>query len=182
MSVNYPRLVRIATEDFSHSGYFGAFNGMMDWVIFDNKSKGAPIIKMIFSLSGIKQLKDIVAKISSDVEAKPIELSKYLYNKDTKNSDFLSSITIGRESDKSIYIESYGVAHKTPIRMPLITDKTFRINGNELSKHQLTEQGAKALIEVLSTAMPIACLTSRNNAPTNNTKTSNINNDDEVPF
>lgn len=189
---NYPKLIQLWTDDQAHTAQFNVFNGMLDYVIFKNqRSEGTrnyPVVKMLFSLTGINQLKGVLNKIVSDPEAKPISIDKYLYNKDTKTHEFGSSMTIGRDTDKSIYIDAYSSTHKSPIRIYFVTDRSIRFNGNELTRQQQTEYGVRMMIDLLTNTVPWACLKSRRdstqavNGIRNVAGTASQNNDDEIPF
>lgn len=150
------RVIRLNTEDFKYSAHLGVFAGRIEISVFENAVKSAPIIKNLFTSTSAYQLTMIMEKVIADLEAKPIELGIYPFDRDLKVAVFKSSITVGRDTEKCIYFDLAGEKHKDPIRFLLVTDKSSRINGMELPKQSLTETGAKTIVKLLDKLMGLA--------------------------
>jgi len=155
------RLIRLTTEDFSFSANFGVFGGRASIAVFDNKAKGAPVIKVLFTETSLCLFKEMVERIIKDPEVKPVEIGIHPWDQDTKTNIFRSSITIGRDADKCIYFELVGDRHKEPVKMYTITDNAIRIGGTEIPKQQNTELGARAIIQAINTVIGAACVVTK---------------------
>lgn len=142
------RIQRLNTEDFKYNLNVGVFNGRVEISVFDSATKSAPIIKYLFTPSSLFKFKSIIRKILADPETKPIEISSWPYNRDLKVNEFKSSITVGRDQDKSIYLDLAGDKHKDPIRFFVIFDRSYRLQGMELPRQTQTEDGCNSLLVI----------------------------------
>lgn len=147
---NILRAIRLFTADSKYNLNIGLFAQRLDLSVFDNTSKGAPIIKFLFSHQTALQLRMIIEKILADKEAQPIEIGYRPYNKDTKLNEYRSSIAVGRDTNKVMYFDVAGDRHKDPIRFKLIIDRGVSINGMELNETTGSEMGARTIVEALN--------------------------------
>lgn len=154
IQINSP--LRYNTEDFKYSVKPDVFAGRVSMSVFENAAKSGPIIKCLFTPQSATQFKIILKKILSDPESHPIELGFWPWNKDMKQNEFRSSIKVGRDQEKAIYLEFAGDKHKDPIRFYVTSDTGIRINSMVLPKQSLTETGCQALIELVTSLMNAA--------------------------
>jgi len=155
---NFSRVVRLSTDDFKFTANMGVFAGRIDIAVFENATKSAPVVTILLTPTSAYQFKVILRKILSDPEVQPIELGFWPFNRDLKLPEFKGSITVGRDNEKCIYFDMAGDRHKDPIRFYLLTDRSYRINGNELPKQSHTEAGCNMIIEMLSTLSTLAVI------------------------
>lgn len=145
------RGLNLRTDDGKYSATFGLFGVWIDASVFDNSISSGPIIKTLFTTpASAVQFKVLVAKILNEPDAQPIEMEFTPWSKDQNRAEFKSSIAIGRDNEKCIYIEMRGDVHKEAIRFYLVVDKGYQINNMVLPKQSMTEAGARALIEIMS--------------------------------
>lgn len=160
------RAIYLRTDDNKYSAVLGMYGTWIDWSVFDNNVKSAPIIKVLYqSIDSAGQFKVILSKILNDSEAQPIEMSFHPWNKELGKAEFRSSIKVGRDNEKCIYFEFVGDTHKEPIRMYLVIDKGYQIQNMALPKSSLSESGARAIIEALTTLIRQAILATQNRVP-----------------
>lgn len=162
MAEQTSRQMRLATDDFRYTANIGVYGARVDISVFDNNTKSAPIIKVLFTYQSAVQFRTVLKKIVADPESKPIEMTFHPFNRDLKVAEFRSSVTVGRDTDKCIYLDLYGDRHKEPVRFYVIDDRSYRINGMEMPKQSLSEQGCTALIELMTMLLMIAAGVPRN--------------------
>ena len=143
------KLVYLDTDDRKYTANIGVFAGRANLAVFDNNVKTGPVIKMLFTLTSLYQFKSLLKKVVADSEMKPVELGSFPYNPTTKTFEFRSSITIGRDNDKCIYLDMASIDHKEPIRVLTITDKSVRLNNKELPKQYASELGANVIVDTI---------------------------------
>jgi len=166
LDLDLGRLVRLSTDDFSHTMNIGVYRGRASFTVFDNNVKGqGPVIKYLFTETSLCILKELLEKIISDDNMKPIEMSSHPYNRDTRQKEFRSSLSIGRDDKKSIYFEMVGEKHKAPLRFKLITDVSTHINGKEIPKKMATEFGAKTVIRAINDLISTGCVITNTRNP-----------------
>ena len=157
----FNRPIRISSDDRKFGGSFEIFAGRVSLPLFESNSGGRPIIKALFTDTTLNQLKIILNKILTDQAATPIELGLKPWNNETKQKEWKASIAVGRDTDMSIYFDMSGSDHKDPIRVFLVTDDGYTINGNDQSKAALTEAGARAIIDAIPRMLAAALAQAR---------------------
>jgi hypothetical protein len=183
--VDFSRLLRLNSDNGAFSANIGVFGGMADISVFENDKKEAPVVKMLLDFAAMYQLRSLLLKALENEEMKPIDIGYWPWNKDLKMSEFRSNISIGRDINKCIYFDFTGVAHKEPIRMSLVANRTMRINNQELPKQYATEIGANAIIDVMSQVLGIGiAMTRRARGDFNasHAQTSKSDEDNNIPF
>ena len=162
--LNLNGLVRLKTSQFTHGMTLGVFGGRASLSVFDNNGGGGgPIIKFLFSETSLVIFKELLEKLLSDENIKPIEMGNYPYDKETKARVFRAAITLGRdETDKHAYITIYGEKHKDPIMFPFLTDDSIKIgNGNghsDIPKKALSEYGIKTFLRCINNLISVGCV------------------------
>lgn len=146
------RGLNLRTDDGKYSAAFGLFGIWIDVSVFDNSVASSPIIKTLFTTpASAVQFKVLVAKILNEPDAQPIEMEFTPWNKELNRADFKSSIAVGRDNERCIYVEMRGDVHKEAVRFYLVIDKGYQLNNMVLPKQSMTEAGARALITVMET-------------------------------
>lgn len=167
MEMDFSRLIKLTGSgpqgDFQYSMNFGGFSSRADVTVWDFKSteKKGPIIKALFTLTSLNQLKLLIEKVLENPETKPITLGLWPWDMDTKTNVFRANITVGRDAEKGIYLEISGATHKDPIRFYTITDGSIRINDSELPKQYATELGARTIVSTLQGLLPLVTINPR---------------------
>lgn len=157
---NINKAIRFSTDDFKYTADLSLYGGRASFSIFDNGSKGAPVIKMLFNQTSGAQIVFIMNKVLNEKDLRsPIEQSHYPYNRDLKESVFKSSLAIGRDNEGVIFFDFTSDTHKDPIRFYPVTDKGVRINGMELPKVTLTEMSVRAIINVFNVLLKASLYT-----------------------
>jgi len=150
------KVIYLRTDDNKYSMGFNLFNARIDVAVFDNSTKGGPIIKGLFTYTGACNFKHVLKKMLVDQETKPITVGFDFWNADLKQREFKCNLTTGRDDDKCLYFEVSGDRHKDPVRFYLVTDQNLLINEMTLPKKSLTEAGCRAIIDFFSELMRLS--------------------------
>lgn len=171
---NFNRVVKLSAAGdemkFQYALTLGGFGGRADLAVWDYgktrqaSGKRGPVIKVLFTLTSLLQLKQLIEKVVADTESKPVKLGFYPFNGETKTNEFRGSLTIGRDAEKAIYMEASGPQGEQPIRFYTITDDGIRLNDAELPKQYLSELGAKTIVMSINQLLPLATIFTQSNA------------------
>ena len=150
------RLFTLYTEDRKFSAVIGTYGKLLNISVFESNVSAGPVVKLIFTPTTVIQFKTILEVILTNREAKEVDLGLLGWNKELNKNEFRSSVKVGRDQDTSIYFEFVGSNHKEPIRMAVVTDNKYLINGMEPGKVGLTEAGARAILGHLTALIEAA--------------------------
>jgi hypothetical protein len=191
MEMDFTRLIKLNADGpqgvWQYSLNIGGFANRADISVWDFKSteRKGPIVKALFTLTSLLQLRLLLDKTLENPDVKPVTLGIWPWDVETKANIFRANITVGRDAEKCIYLEVSGATHKDPIRFYTITDNSVRLNDSELPKQYATELGARSIANVLNVVLPLVTINPRRNAGANLGSGLDIQDarpNDDVPF
>ncbi len=165
--LNLNNLLYLKDETFEHSCSLSVFGGRPSWTIFKMKESGPPVAKALMSETSLFLFQECCEKILAVKEEKVLSFEIWFFDRDSKESKYDCTVSIGRDAKLQCYIEITTSKHKTPLRFLTVTDTRIRMGGQELPGEKASELGLRSIINYIGNIMGGALIMSRTKQPPN---------------